>query len=159
MSAPGLYAVGENRGISPQKEEDRNYPTGELATGVTEIVRDIKNNCICRYIFILHEILTVCKPFFKKNKDSLVQALECVYIYINIYIYSYLIMKIENQRAKLQPITKNKHRLKANIQLLFFRLRCLVRVDLLEFSCVGNTHLETVVPYSHGYVKCLVSPV
>lgn len=105
MSAPGLYAVGENRGISPQKEEDRNYPTGELATGVTEIVRDIKNNYICRYIFILHEILTVCKPFFKKNKDSLVQALECVYIYINIYIF---IFNYENRKPKGQASTHHK---------------------------------------------------
>lgn len=34
-------------------------------------------------------------------------------------------MKIENQRAKLQPITKSKHRLKANIQLLFFQITLL----------------------------------
>lgn len=32
-------------------------------------------------VLVLHEILNLCKPVFKKNKDSLVKASECVFIY------------------------------------------------------------------------------
>lgn len=62
---------------------------------------------------VSHEILTVCKPFFKKNKDSLVKALECVfYTYVYIFLFIYENIKPKDQASthqKREEQTTGKH--------------------------------------------------
>lgn len=94
----------------PLGEMKRNSPF-LLTSGLTKILRDIKNKEICRNILVLHKILNLCKPFFKKNEDSLEKALECVFFNIHTLMLSYIFMKTHNQRTRLQTHQKerNKH--------------------------------------------------
>lgn len=100
----------------PLGEMKRNSPF-LLTSGLTKILRDIKNKEICRNILVLHKILNLCKPFFKKNEDSLEKALECVFlIYIHWCFHTYLWKHITKEPG-FKPIKKRG----TNTQLLYVR--------------------------------------
>lgn len=141
----------------PLGEMKRNSPF-LLTSGLTKILRDIKNKEICRNILVLHKILNLCKPFFKKNEDSLEKALECVFFNIHTLMLSYIFMKTHNQRTRLQTHQKERNKHPAPICK---EGNCLgsqyISWTLLQFSHIGNI-LETEVQYFHSHAECSVFP-